>query len=274
VIFIIQSKQNLICKDNEREAKNDFSYKIASVDRAIELLFILESSQRDMGVTELSKLLGVQKSATHNLLQTLLARGIVQQTDTGRYTLGLRLMRLGSACAERLDVRRLAHPVMTELAAETGEVIILAMLGKDEIVLVDKVEPLRSFFIIPRFDYANTFHCTAVGKILLASAPPMLLERLINRGLERFTPYTNNNKDVLLDELAKIRENGVAIACNETIEGVTCIAAPIHDAKGAVVAALSITSASSWLTPDRYEPLIRSLKQKTTLISHKLGFGV
>ena len=81
--------------------KKKFQYTVLAVDRAMELLLLLEGNPRDMGVTELSKALGVQKSTVHNLLQTLLARDVVRQTDSGRYTLGFRLMRLGKSAAER-----------------------------------------------------------------------------------------------------------------------------------------------------------------------------
>ena len=79
--------------------KKEFLYTVASVDRAVELLFVLESASRDMGITELSKILGVQKSTVHNLVQTLMARDFVRQTDSGRFTLGFRLVRLGVAAA-------------------------------------------------------------------------------------------------------------------------------------------------------------------------------
>ena len=90
---------------------NSDKYLVASVYRAIELLFLLESGPLEMGVTEISKALGVQKSTVHNLLQTLLARGFVRKTDTSRYALGFRLMPLGLACTERLDTRRIASPI-------------------------------------------------------------------------------------------------------------------------------------------------------------------
>ncbi len=149
-------------------APKQFNYTVASVDRAIELLLLLESSSRDMGITELSKVLGVQKSTVHNLVQTLLARGFVRQTESGRFTLGFRLMRLGVTASERLDVRRLADPILRELAAVANEYVLLAVLYRDEVTIVDSVAPQRTTFIVPRIDFSNTFHCTALGKVFLA----------------------------------------------------------------------------------------------------------
>ena len=120
-------------------SKKQFLYTVASVDRAIELLFVLESASRDMGITELSKILGVQKSTVHNLVQTLMARDFVRQTDSGRFTLGFRLVRLGVAAADRLDLRRLAEPILRELAAASNEYVLLAVLHRNEVTIVDDI---------------------------------------------------------------------------------------------------------------------------------------
>ncbi len=194
-------------------------YIIASVDRAVELLLLLGRHRRDMGVTELAKELGVQKSTIHSLLQTLMLRGFVRQTDSGRYTLGYGLIRLGEACAEQLDIREIARPLMAELANESQEIALLAVLSGTELIIIEKVEPQRPFFIIPKFDFSITLHSTAIGKVLLANAPPAIVGEVLQRGVERFTPYTLTDREVLQKELAQVREQGFAVGCNETIEG-------------------------------------------------------
>lgn len=248
----------------------DSPYIIASVDRALELLQILGKNSRDLGVTELSKILGVQKSTVHSLLQTMLRRGFIEQTENSRYTLGVGLIQLGVACAERLDIKVISHPIMTDLAEETGEIAILAVLMRDELIIIDKVEPQRPF-VIPKFDLATTMHSTAIGKVLLAHASDLVVETILGRGLERHTNTTLIDRDALLDNLEQVRRQGYAVGCNETIDGITCIAVPIYDAGGKVMAALSVSSASSRLTADRYEAAVRTLQAKASLISKKLG---
>ncbi|MCX7779701.1 MAG: IclR family transcriptional regulator [Negativicutes bacterium] len=252
--------------------KPNSPYIIASVDRALELLSILGEHSSDMGVTELAKRMGVQKSTVHSLLQTLMGRGFVEQNCSGRYSLGIKLMHLGNICAERLDVRKAAKPVMTEIADETGEVVLLAMLSRGELIIVEKMEPQRPFLIIPKFDFTIAVHSTAVGKILLANASSEVVQEVISRGLRSYTPFTITTIEKLQEELAKVRAQGYAIGCNETIEGITCIAVPIYDAAGCVIAALSISSASSAVLADRYETLIQHLKDKAQYISKRLGY--
>ena len=225
-----------------------------------------------MGVTEISKLLDVQKSTVHSLLQTLLLRGFVRQTDSGRYTLGFGLIPLGEAAAERLDIRDVARPAMVELANETQKAAMLAVLSGTQLIIIEKAEPERPFLIIPKFDFSLTLHSTAVGKVLLANAPKEIINMLIDREIERFTPYTLTDRDALLKEMAKVREQGFAVGCNETIEGVTCIAVPVYGSNGDIIAALSVSSSSTVLVPDRYSSLIGLLKDKAGQISRSLGF--
>lgn len=247
-------------------------YIVTSVDRAVEVLMLLGKSKRDMGVTELSKLIGVQKSTVHSLLQTLLLKGFVRQADSGRYALGFGLIQLGEASAERLDIRTIARQIMMELADETQEIALLAVLSGTELFILDKVEPQRPFLIIPKFDFSITLHSTAIGKVLLANAPAEIIDRVVQRGFERFTSYTLTKKEELLGELAKVRRQGYAVGCDETIEGMTCLAVPIYAVNGRAIAALSVSSASSVLVPGRYEQVIGILQHKAKLISERLGF--
>lgn len=258
--------------ENPSGRKKEFLYTVASVDRAIELLFILESNARDMGVTELSKLLGVQKSTVHNLVQTLMARDLIRQTDSGRYTLGFRLAKLGAAALDRFDIRRLAESALKELAIEANEYVLLAVLNHGEIAIIDNVAPQRSTFIVPRIDFSQTFHCTALGKVFLAFGPEALQKTVLSHSQARFTPYTLVSEASLTEEIVKIRVQGYAVACNETMEGVTCIGAPIYNTHGKLEAAVSISSASARLTSDRYQSMADILISKAAAISKLIGY--
>lgn len=246
-------------------------YTVAAVDRALEILNLLGKSSRELGVTELAKVLGVQKSTVHSLMQTMLARDFVQQTETGRYALGVKLLQLGELFAQRLDIRSVAKPVLTELADETGKVALLAVLSRHELIIIDKVEPERPFLIIPKFDFSLAFHSTAVGKVLLAFAAEETRDAILRKELSPFTPFTITDVDEIQLELSKVRLDTYAIGCDETIEGVTCFAVPIYNAANQVVAALSVSSASSLINLNGYHPIIATLKQKAAIISQRLG---
>lgn len=259
-------------EDRPLQGKKEFSYTVASVDRAVDLLFLLESASRDMGITELSKILGVQKSTVHNLVQTLMARDFIRQTDSGRFTLGFRLMRLGTAASERLDIRRIANPILRELAAVANEYVLLAVLNREEVVIIDSVAPQRSTFIVPRIDFSQTFHCTALGKIFLAFGSEQRQREILCRPLSHFTSYTLTTEESVKAEIGTIRRQGFAVSCNETIEGVTCIGVPIFNAHGKLEAAVSISSSTARLTIDKYQEMADILKEKASAISKMIGY--
>jgi len=246
-------------------------YTVAAVDRALEILNLLGKSSRELGITELAKVLGVQKSTVHSLLQTMLARDFVQQTESGRYALGVKLLQLGELFAQRLDIRTVAKPILTQLADETGKVALLAVLSKQELIIIDKVEPERPFLIIPKFDFSLAFHSTAVGKVLLAFAAEEIRDAILEKELAPFTPFTITDVDEVKTELNKVYLDAYAIGCDETIEGVTCFAVPIYNAANQVVAALSVSSASSLVNFNGYDPILAVLKQKAAIISQRLG---
>jgi len=248
------------------------SYTVASVDRALQLLLLLGRATKDMGVTEISKVLGVQKSTTHSLLQTLMGRGFVQQNENGRYALGVRLIELGQVCKDKLDVREAARPLMLELANETRQIALLAVLARNELIIVEKVEPERPFLIIPKFDFSVAVHSTAVGKVLMANAPDEIIDKIISSGLEKYTDFTLTDREALLNELEAVRQQGYGMGCNETINGVTCLAVPIFDNSRKVMAALSVSCPSSILSNKDYMEIIQILKQKAGIISQRLGY--
>ena len=256
----------------EAREKKEFPYMVASVNRAMELLLILENSPQDMGVTELSKVLGVQKSTIHNLLQTLQTQDFVRQTDSGRYTLGFRLMRLGQSASERLDIRRLALPLLRELAEESNEYVLFAIVDRNELTIVANVPPPRPTFLVPRFDYCHTFHSSALGKVFLAFCPEEQQEQILQQDFARYTPYTLVDRKSLTVEIAKIRAKGYAVACNETIEGVTCIGVPVFNVHGKLEAAVSVSSASAWLTNAKYDAMANILLTKARALSKLLGY--
>lgn len=247
------------------------SYIVSSVDRSLQILLLLAKSSRALGVTELAKDLGVGKSTVHSLLQTLMARSFVQKNEAGRYSLGVKLIELGEICAERLDIRTAARPVITELADDIGKIVLLAVLSHDELIIIDKVEPLRPFLVIPKFDFSLAVHSTAVGKVLLAFAAEDIINSVVKRGFAQYTPYTLTDIEELGPELKQVRINGYAVGCDETIEGITCVAVPIYNAANQVIAALSVSSASSLMGPSDYKSVILNLQHKAAIISERLG---
>lgn len=246
-------------------------YIIASVDRALQLLLLLEKTSSAMGITEIGKSMGIHKSTVHSLLQTLSFHGFVQQNEFGKYTLGARLIELGNTCAQRLDVKTIAHPLMLDLATESGEIVLLAILAQQDLIIVDKVEPPRSFLIIPKIDFHVAVHSTAIGKVLLAYSSDDITNEFFTQKLRQFTSHTITEQEILRNDFEAVRNQGYACCCNETIEGITCIAVPIFNNKRKIEAALSVSCTSSSITAARKDELTKKLFSTASLISQQLG---
>lgn len=246
---------------------------VQSLERALSIVEELARAGNDVGVTELSRRLSLNKSTVHRLLSTLETRGYVEQNiDTGRYGLGLKVLELGSKAADRLTLRDVARPVLEQLSRELGEAVNLVVLRAGEAVYIDKVE--TETMIRMHFDLGKRapLHCTAAGKVLLAYQG-QALGRLLGRiNLQRFTPHTITSVDELTDELGQVRQRGYALDDEEQELGVRCVAAPVWDQEGRVAAAVSVSGPILRITDERVPDIADALLEATGRISRRLGY--
>ncbi len=217
-------------------------YTLNSVRNALRLLCSFTLNEPELGVSELARRLGVGKSTVHRLLGTLKEEGFVEQNAvTGRYGLGLRLLDLGAQAAARLDLHEAASPYVEDLRNRTGETVHIAVLDGHEVVYVERRESPRTLRLFGQIGRRNSAHCTSTGKVMLAYLAPAALDRLLEgRVLEARTVYTITDPARLREELGKIRNRGYGTNVNESELGIASIAAPIRDAHGDVIAAISV----------------------------------
>ena len=247
---------------------------VQSVDRAIAILksFSLETPER--GVGELSHELGLHKSTVSRLVRTLEQGGFLSRNPyTGRYRLGLELIGLAGQVASYMDLRELARPALRQLAQECQESVNLVVLDAGQVINLEQfVPPERQVKNIGRVGRRMWPHCTAAGKVLLASLPPAELEQALPAELVRFTAHTITDRDRLAQELARVRRQGYAEAREELEEGLNALAAPIHDHSGQVVAAAAVAGPAYRVTPEQLPRLAVRLQEVTQQISGWLGY--
>lgn len=216
---------------------------VQSVDRALAILETIAASHDDVGVTELAQQMGVHKSTVSRLVATLEARDLVeQQQDRGKYRLGMGILRLAAAANQSLDIVRVARPAMRELSKATGETVNLAVSADLAALYVDQLSGRSTLQSHSWVGQRVPVHATSNGKVLLAWADdPDLVERVLERGLTRYTPRTIVSRAALKREIELTRSRGWACAVDELEEGLTAIAAPVFDADDAVVASISVS---------------------------------
>lgn len=247
---------------------------LSSVRNAARLLKEFSSKDRDFGVSELARRLGLGKSTVHRLLVTLAAEHLVEQdADTGRYRLGLAIYDLGAAVATGLDLHEAVMPPMEQLRAATGETVHVAVLDGREVVYIERLDSpntLRLFLEVGRRNWA---HCTGTGKLLLAYLPSFELERLLDGWeLPGVTDRSITDHDRLRRELKEIRSRGFAHNIGESENGVLSVAAPIRDATGRVRAALSVAGPAPRMDPI-LDQVTLAVREMAAVASRRLGWA-
>lgn len=215
---------------------------IAAVERAMDVLLLFaRSRQAQLGVTEISRELGMPKAAIHRILASLRSRGLVDVDEaTRRYLLGPATMTLGLRYLDRLDVRQLAGPVLRELSAATGETATLSLRTGGTRVYIDQVTPLREVIMSVPVGVPFPLHAGASSKAFLAFLPEEQAAACLGGELAALTPDTITDPGRLQAELSLIRQRGWAESAGERQPGAASVAAPVLDHLGAPAAVISV----------------------------------
>jgi len=251
---------------------------VQAIERSCIILDHLSKGKKSYSIQELSSELNLPKPTIHRILSTIRYFGFVAQDEASKeYRLGFRLVELGHIVLDQIDLRKVAEPFLTELANRVEETVHLVILDQGEIVYLDKVENVsdpRSLRMVSRIGMRNYAHSCAVGKVLLALLPDSERDEIIaQKGLPRMTKNTIVNLSKLNKHLADVRAQGYAVDDEENEEGIRCVAAPVRNDQGSVIAAISISGPTVRITEKRIHNELRTRVMKTALeISKKLGY--
>jgi DNA-binding IclR family transcriptional regulator len=245
---------------------------VQSVDRALSVLEIL-AAHGEVGVTEVAAELGVHKSTAFRLVAALESRGFVEQlADRGKYRLGFGVVRLAGAAAAQLDIAREGRPICDALAADLEETVNIAILDGDRAVNVSQARGPGALSTHNWVGQGTPLHATSSGKVLLAFAPDAVRKDALSRELQRFTPATITDPEVLRQHFDRIVEQGWGATVEEYEIGLNAVAAPVRGADGDVIAALSVSGPSFRMDPEDLPRLARRVVSGAEELSRKLGF--
>jgi DNA-binding IclR family transcriptional regulator len=255
------------------------SYVIQAVANGLKILEEFGGADGELGVTELSNRVGLHKNSVFRLLATLEQGGYVEQClQTERYRLGRACLALGQAFSETRSLVRFARPLLSRLSVELKETAHLGVLSGHEVVhLAAKPAPqlvasaLRTGQRLPA-------HCTALGKVLLAGKSAAALaqldkERVRAGKLVAHTAATIVDRDKFFEHLRTVASQGHALDLEECAPGLCCVAAPVHDASGAVIAAISVSAPVFRVSEARiHDDVVPRVVAATTELSQRMGF--
>ncbi len=247
-----------------------------SVHRSSQLLKILATNRQGITLTELSAVSELPESTVYRLLATLQHEGLVERaTDgSGRFLMGLEMFRLGSAVLDRLGIGQQVLTYLEELAAETSETVNLGALHGFHVLYLQKVESrqtLRASLTVGSAEVPA--HCSASGKMLLSELGQSQLDGLLDaHSLEAQGPNTISTREVLLEELQRIRAQGYSIDDLEFAADIRAVAAPIRNHLGITIAAVAVAGPATRLSLKRTHALASPVMEIAKRISGRLGF--
>ncbi|PWN04822.1 IclR family transcriptional regulator [Nocardioides silvaticus] len=249
---------------------------LSSVGNAARLLKAFLSREKEIGVSELARRLDLGKSTVHRLLTTLVQEGLVERNpETGAYRLGLTMFELGQVVQSHMDLHGAVGPVLAALREETHEGCQVGVLDGHEVVYIDRLESSQTLRLFNETGRRVPVHTTSSGKVLLAHLDEEHLTRVLEAAspLAEMTPRSITDPEQLRGDLARIRARGWSEAVEEREVGVASIAAPIRDASGRVVAAISIGGPAARLGAQQRRRLAEVIVEAGEAASRRLGWS-
>lgn len=243
---------------------------IQVIERMMSLIDALAQTTEPLSLKALSKMTGLHPSTAHRILAAMTQTRLIDRCEAGTYGLGMRFLELGNVVKSRFDIRQIALPFMQELHESLGEAINLGIRDEDDIVYLERTSSGRSLVRVVYLVGARApLHLTSLGKLFLAGDSAANVRAYAERtGLPGKTPYSLTSPMQLEQELETIRREDLAYDNEEAEIGLRCIAAPIRNDEGKVIAGLSISAPTERHNPEWTE----RLRATTAAISHALGY--
>jgi DNA-binding IclR family transcriptional regulator len=247
---------------------------VKSAQRSLDILELITSRETGLTFNEIGEELSVPRSSLHGLLVTLAGSGWIQFDSSARtYWLGIRTLEAGNAYMRRLSLPEEARPHMHGIREALDETVQLSVLDGRYNVYIAKVDGRQALALASAVGRRLPAHATGVGKVLLAGLPPGAVESLLcSVELECFTDKTLTDHAALQARLETIRTQGYASDDEEFTIGVRCVAVPIRDQTGDVVAAMSVSAPSIRFDEQRSNLALRLLLSAASNLSTAMGF--
>ena len=226
--------------------------------KVLALLAAFDAEHLELGLTELARRSGTSVPTAHRRAAELVDWGALEKTPAGRYRIGLRLWEVGSLAPRAPALREAALPFMEDLYVLTRQNVQLAVRDDDELVFVERISGRSAVPVLTRVGGRFHLHATGVGLVLLAHAPAEVQERVLAGSLPRHAAGTVTDPDALRRVLAGVRRDGHVISERAVTDDATSVAAPVRDAAGEVVAAVSLVVLADTARPRDLVPYVLS----------------
>lgn len=259
-----------------RSSFSSGNYEIQALQRGMKVLDTLLDARTPLKLEDICALTGLPKSTAFRIIVNLLQGEFLVETDEG-YWLGLKLLRFGALVEERLDLKQQARLPLVELRDQVNETVHLAVLDNDlRVVYIEKLSTQHAVgLMMSRIGITAPMHCTALGRAMAAFRPKDEIgEWIRENGLKAYTEATITDEAAFLRNLLEIRSRGYAVDRGEYEASVRCVAAPIRDRSGKVIAAVSISAPVNRMPLELLDsPVAGQVVEAASRISQALGYS-
>ncbi|MFD0717015.1 IclR family transcriptional regulator [Paenibacillus sp. GCM10027626] len=245
--------------------------RVKSADRVMDILELFSPTDEKYNLTEIAKLLDMPPSSTHLLLQNMLARGYLETDESGKYfRLGYKIFEISNMFTKSTTLLSEFERVGSHAAAEMNESVMLGIRTGDQLLYIAQKNPPdpRRFSI--QFTQSLPLYASASGKIILSGLSDSAIRKLYpHDNLQALTNRTITTVSSLLDELRTIRSEAISFNFGESIEGISCISAPVYNISGVIIAAISVSIPDFRVTEQSWQHSIACIQESARLLSYK-----
>ncbi|MEP7456607.1 IclR family transcriptional regulator [Phyllobacterium sp. SB3] len=257
----------------EVTTKNSDGGGIQSLHRAMSILQVVAHAREGVGLADLCKEIGLHSSTTFHLAKTLVTLGLLRQdAQSKRYRVGSTLFGLATGALDEIEILNVASPFLTQLALDTGESSHIAVLAGKDVVIIGKQDAAASIRLAERVGSARPSYATAIGKAMLSGFTAMMLDEYFEKtDLVSITPKTVTDIDTLRKAIEDVRETGIAFDDGEFDSEVRCLASPVFDFRGQVIAAIGITAPMFRMTLGKISEVSDQVKRAARQLGAQFG---
>ena len=248
-----------------------------SIKRAFRIIDLIANEERPLPLAEINEVIDAPKTTIFEILQTLTGLGILNVSDDGikSYSLGIKLLTIGTKCLDSISLRKIAHTHLDIATQKTNSIGFLGVENNGKIIYLDKnVHTGATLQPVFEIGMQAPMHSTGLGKALLSAFTIKKSDEIIKlQGLHKVTAKTITKKTEFKEELKKIRERGFSIDDEENEEGIYCVAAPVYNHLSEPVAAISIVTIKYTLTEEKFKEMSECIVETALNISKEMGYS-
>lgn len=254
------------------KVRKSSSAPVGVLTKVLSIFDLLDRSPDGLQLRAIAEQTKLNKSTTYRFLAHLEKDGYLVRESSGAYLLGPRLVHLGSGSTYQSTIRRISRPILETLWHESGETVNLGVLAGRDVLYLDVLESPHDFRLVSKIGMRRPMHCTGLGKAILAWQPAGLRDELLsNAKLQKLTPHSITRSAEMVAQLGRIRRLGYAVDNEEAELGARCVAAPVFDSSGLIVAGISVSGPVIRMSRSRTAEIAKAVKRAALKISRQLG---